>query len=148
MTMMKCVVAILCCVAFACGGKKAPDTTPTHTGDGDHDTTPKHQNQSATMVSTEQMDEINRMFERKGKSVSRCLAIVVDNKELPKNSRGKITLEVTISPSGKVGSVKILKASLESKPLHDCVIERVKEIEFPKLPKDYPTTYTYAFEAM
>ena len=44
--------------------------------------------------------------------------------------------------------VLILKASLDSKPLHDCVVERVKEIQFPQVPASYPTTYTYAFEAM
>jgi hypothetical protein len=150
MTMNKTVLAFLCVGAVACGGKKGGGTTtPTNTeGDGGGGVTQQHTNHDQTMVSTEQMDEVNRMFERRGKAVSRCLAIVVDNKELPKNSRGKITLEVTIQPSGKVGNVKILSATLESKPLNDCVIDRVKEIEFPKLPKDYPTTYTYAFEAM
>jgi TonB family protein len=148
MRMMKHALALICVLAVACGGKKhktapvAPDTGGGGGGVGEPQTS------DHAMVSNETMDEINRLFERRGKAVSRCLAIVVDNKELPKNSRGKVTIEATILPSGKIGSVKVLKASLESKPLNDCVVERVKEIEFPKLPKDYQTTYTYAFEAM
>jgi hypothetical protein len=129
----------------ACGGKKG-STTPEPTGDGDDK--PVMNDNSGEMVSPETMDEIQRMFQRKGNAVSRCLAIAVDNKELPKNSQGKVTLGVTISTAGTVGDVKVIKASLESKSLSDCVVDRVKEIQFPKVPKPYPTTYTYAFEAM
>jgi TonB family protein len=151
MTMKNAALVLMCFGVLACGGKKGK-TTPDEGGGsgvelGGSPDLGGNKN-DPNMVSNEQMDEVNRMFERRGKAVSRCLAIVVDNKELPKNSRGKVTIEVRIQPSGKVGSVKILKATLESKPLNDCVIERVKEIDFPKLPKEYPTTYTYAFEAM
>jgi hypothetical protein len=146
MTMNKLVMVVL--MAAACGGgKKGGDTTPPPTtGEGEGETV-TNVNNSETMVSGETMDEITSLFQRKGNAVSRCLSIVIDNKELPKNSRGKITLEVTISAAGKPEQIKILKASLDSKPLHDCVIERVKEIQFPTLPNTYPTTYTYAFEA-
>ncbi len=136
------LVLVLLMVA-ACGGKKGATTPPP---DEDKKVSAPETDPS-TMVSGETMDEITKMFQRKGNAVSRCLSVVIDNKELPKNSRGKITLEVTISTSGKPTAVKILKASLDSKPLHDCVIERVKEIQFPTVPNTYPTTYTYAFEA-
>jgi hypothetical protein len=134
----------------ACGGKKGQTTPDPDSGGGEvggGEGIPQN-NQEGDVVSAETLDEIQRMFQRKGSAVSRCLAIVVDNKELPKNSRGKITLEVTITPSGSPGDIKILKASLDSKALHDCIVERVKEIQFPAIPKAYPATYTYAFEAM
>jgi len=41
------------------------------------------------MVPPEKMDEINRSLERKRTIMSHCLAVAVDNKELPKNSRGR-----------------------------------------------------------
>jgi len=129
--------------AFACGGKQGP-TTPEPTGDNPTRAEPV---EDTTMVSPDTMDQITRMFERKGPAVSRCLSIAVDNKELPKNSRGKVTLEVVISPAGTVGDVKVIKATLESQSLTDCVVNKVKEIQFPEVPKPYPTTYTYAFEA-
>jgi hypothetical protein len=145
---MKNLALVVLFAAAACGGKKGGGTTPPPTGGGEGEGAGEtNVNNSATMVSAETMDEITSLFQRKGNAVSRCLAIVIDNKELPKNSRGKITLEVTITPAGKPERIKVLKASLDSKPLHDCVIERVKEIQFPTLPNTYPTTYTYAFEA-
>jgi TonB family protein len=135
----------------ACGGKKGQTTPDPDTGGGElgggGEGIPNN-NQEGDVVSAETLDEIQRMFQRKGSAVSRCLAFAVDNKELPKNSRGKVTLEVTITPSGAPGDVKVLKASIESKSLNDCIIERVKEIQFPEIPNAYPATYTYAFEAM
>ena len=44
--------------------------------------------------------------------------------------------------------MKVIKDSLESKKLEDCVIGKVQEIEFPQIPSKYETTYAYAFEAI
>ena len=135
------VMAVL--LAAACGGKQATPTTPDD--DGGSVTPP---DPGDTMFRPETMDEIQRMFERKRNAVSRCLSAAIDAKELPKNSRGRITLNVVISPAGKAGDIKVARASLESKLLTDCVIGKVREIVFPEVPKPYQTSYTYAFEAM
>ena len=142
------VIAVL---IVGCGGKKGSTTPDPDTGGGvepgGDDGMPDN-NQEGDVVSAEMLDAVQRAFQRKGGAVSRCLSLAVDNKELPKSSRGKVTLEVTITPSGAPGEIKVLKATLESKSLTECVVERVKEIQFPEVPKQFPTTYTYAFEAM
>jgi hypothetical protein len=127
----------------ACGGKKHGSTTP----ESDTTETTAPPAGDPAIVTADQMDEIQRMFVRKATAVSRCLSISVDNKELPKNSRGKVTLGVVIAPNGRATDVKIIKASLDAKSLNECVVNKVKEIEFPQIPKRYETTYTYAFEA-
>ena len=133
----------------ACGGGKKGDTTPTDdsagTLGGSHTDAP---DQSGRMVPPEKMDEIEQLLTRKGGLMSRCLAVAVDNKELPKNSHGKITLEITISPAGKADKINVIKATLESKSVEECVIGHVRDIQFPTLPASYPTSHTYAFEAM
>jgi hypothetical protein len=134
------LVAILCA---GCGGKHA-ETTPGGTGNDDEPAG----HQDSAQVPPEKMEEINRNLERKRPVMSRCLAIAVDNKELPKNSAGKVTVELVIAPGGKADNVKIVRATLQSKMLDDCVISHVKEIQFPDLPKPYETSYTYGFEAM
>lgn len=137
----RAVLAALLCAG--CGGKHA-DTTPVgDTSDGE-----PVAHQDSAQVPPEKMDEISRTLERKRSVMSRCLAIAVDNKELPKNSHGKVTVELVISPGGKADSVKIVRATLQSSMLNDCVISHVKEIQFPELPKPYETSYTYGFEAM
>lgn len=146
MMMVRNMVFAVVLVA-ACGGKKG-DTTPKDNGGtlgGPHQDAA---DMSGDMVSPEKMDEIERLLDRKSNIISKCLSKAVDAKELPKNSRGKVTLDIVISPAGKADSVKIIKASLDSQSLHGCIIEHVKEIQFPDLPKPYPTSHTYAFEAM
>ncbi|MBA3460650.1 MAG: AgmX/PglI C-terminal domain-containing protein [Deltaproteobacteria bacterium] len=141
------VVAALLLLCGACGGKKESNEPRMNDGTlgGPHQDAP---DQSGRMVTPEKMEEITRLLNRKGNIISKCLSKAVDNQELPKNSRGKITLDITISPSGKADAVKIIKASLDSPSLHECVVSHVKEIQFPEIPTTYPTSHTYAFEAM
>jgi len=143
---------LIAAVVFAgCGGGKKESTTPVDTSDQDQDQEAADRTQDAAeagMIPPEKMEEITRMLDRKQRIMSRCLADAVDSKELPKNSRGRITLEIVISPSGSPDQVKVIKSSLDSAKLTDCVIGHVKTIMFPELPKAYPTSYTYAFEAM
>jgi hypothetical protein len=136
--MMFCAVLVA-----ACGGKKPPPNEPT-VENNQVAVTPKG---DQAMVPPETMDEVQRLFRRKGDAVSRCLSFAIDNKELPRNSHGKVTLGVTISPGGKAGGIKVLNASIDSKSLNECIVHRVEEIQFPEMKQSYETTYTYAFEA-
>jgi len=156
-------VLLAAAAAAACGGKKK-STLPDESGDSDFAKSGGGGDDDAggggggggggeitgrgVVVPPETMDEIQRRFDRKRAPVSRCLSAAVDAKELPKNSRGKITLNVTVLPGGKAGEIKVVKATLDSPQLTSCVIAKVKEIIFPDVPKPFPTSYTYAFEAM
>jgi len=146
---MKRALFLVAVLGAACGGsKKSEDTTTGGVTIDPNATSGDTTDRSASMIPPEKMDEITRLLDRKRPAVSRCLTMVVDNQELPKGSRGKMTLDITISPNGKASSVKVIKSSLESKSLEDCVIGKVNEIEFPQIPSKYETTYAYAFEAI
>ncbi|HEX3481634.1 MAG TPA: AgmX/PglI C-terminal domain-containing protein [Kofleriaceae bacterium] len=134
---------------LGCGGGQRADTTPPAAGGGEAQAGPAGQGGDAgDAVPPDKIDEINRQLSRKREMMSRCLSAAVDNKELPKNARGKVTVEIVISPSGAADSVKIVRANLESKMLDDCIIGHIKEIAFPQLPRSFETSYSYGFEAM
>jgi len=137
------IVALLVGVLAGCGGSPAATAPvePAAASPGAGAPTGSDQ------VAPETMDQINRSLERKRPIVSHCLAIAVDNKELPRNSRGKVTLEIVIV-GGKAETVKVVRSTLESKSLDDCIIKHVRDIQFPELPKPYETSYSYGFEAM
>ena len=145
-----CLQAALAAVLLAgCGGGQRADTTPPPAGGGEAQAGPAGQGGDAgDAVPPDKLDEINRQLSRKRSVISRCLAIAIDNKELPRNSQGKVTLEIVISPAGSADTVKIVRASLESKMLDDCIIGHIKEIAFPQLPQPFETSYTYGFEAL
>lgn len=144
--------------AAGCGGGKKGSTTPDESGGGGGEAggggegggggDGEARGGDGDVVPPDTMDDIQRRFERKRASVSRCLSAAVDAKELPKSSRGRITLNVTVMPGGKAGEVTVAKSSLESPKLTECVISRIREIVFPEVVKPFPTSYTYAFEAM
>jgi hypothetical protein len=138
-------LAAFAAFALGCGGGQRPDPTPA-AGGGER--AEAQAGPASEIVPPDKIDEINRALSRKRAIMSRCLAIAVDNKELPKNSQGKVTVEIVISPSGTADSVKVVRATLESRMLADCVIGHVKEIAFPQLPRSFETSYTYGFEAM
>ncbi len=141
-------------LALGCGGSPRAATTPSGTPAAGGEGGEAQAGQAGEgegggdVVPPDKIDEINRQLSRKRAVMSRCLAIAVDNKELPRNSQGKVTVEIVIAPSGTAESVKIVRASLESKMLDDCIIGHIKEIAFPQLPKSFETSYTYGFEAM
>ena len=141
-------VLLIASLALGCGGKHS-DTTPAGGGDGQLTARPGGEGgDGGGMVPPEKMDEVNRALQRKQPIMSHCLALAVDAGELPKNSRGKVTLEIVISPAGRADSVKVVRATLKSKSLDECVIGHVQEIKFPELPKPFETSFTYGFEAM
>lgn len=137
---MKAFVIVL--ALAACGGEQHEDTTPAPA------TGPAASGQGGDQVPPDAMDEINRDLDRKRPIMSHCLAIAVDNKELPKNSRGKVTVDITIGLDGHASAIKVVNATLDSKSLTDCVTHHIQEIQFPAIPKPFETSYTYAFEAM
>jgi hypothetical protein len=148
MTMVKQLVLSMVAVAVlaACGGGKKASTMPDE--DTDDESGPITSGDDAsTMVSPEATDEIRRMLDRKQRIISRCLADAVERGDAPANARGKMSLDIVISPAGKAETVRVIKSSFEAQGVQDCVIGHVREIQFPRLPKSYPTSYTYAFEA-
>ncbi|MGE0545487.1 MAG: AgmX/PglI C-terminal domain-containing protein [Kofleriaceae bacterium] len=123
------------------GGTSSSTTTPS-----EDNSQPAAHDGSSEMVSPETQDEIRSRLDRKLGSVCRCLTQAVDNQELPKNSKGKTTMSIEILPGGKAGEVKVIKATIDSASLTQCMINHIREIEFPAVPKPYPTSYTYGCE--
>jgi hypothetical protein len=136
-------LVVIAMLLAACGGKKTPKSMP----DPEPDNNVGNSSSNNTMIPGDKIDEIQRLLDRRRETVSRCLTFAINNKDLPKSTRGRVTLGITVTPSGKPGDVKVLKTSIDSKSLNDCVVGKVKETVFPEIPKAYETTYTYTFEA-
>ncbi len=145
MTMTK--MAVLCAVVLAaCGGKQkqGPDM-PTPDESNEHAETPP--DQSASMVPSEKQDEIFQDLKRKGNTVSRCLSIAMEAGDVPKSTKGHITFEVVVDPSGHAGSVKVIKSEIQNDGIVSCATKKIQEIDFPQIPSKYETSITYMLEA-
>jgi hypothetical protein len=135
---------LLIAVLVACGGHKQADTTP-DTGGGTAEPPPTNTNEN--MVPPEKMDEITQDLKRKNNIVSRCLAIAMENRDVPKGTRGRVTFEIKISTEGHAFDVKVVKSDIQTQSVLDCAKKHVEEIAFPTLPRTYETSYTFSMEA-
>ena len=145
--MMKNALLSLLVVA-ACGGNKKQadqDTTgPSVVGMQD---TGDSTDRSGTMIPPEKMDEVTQDLRRKQMIISQCYARAMEDGQVKRGSHGKVTFEIVISTEGKATSVKVDKTDIQEQGVLDCAKKHVEDIEFPQLPKQYETSYTFAMEA-
>lgn len=146
--MMTKIAVVLVLVAAACGGKNKNNVEESSGGAtiDPNMSTGDPTDRSASMADPVKMDEVNQLLDRKRMIVSRCLSQAVEAGNAPKNARGKITLAISISPSGKATKVDVVKTSIESTEVQGCVKRKVEEIQFPEFPSQFDTSYTYAME--
>jgi len=147
--MKNSLLLLVVLAAAACGSKNKNDAEEGGGGGGTIDpnaTSGDTTDRSGEQVDPVKMDEVNQLLDRKRQIMSRCLSMAVEAGEAPKNARGKITLAIKIGADGKATSVEVIKASIESKQVHGCVIRKVEEISFPQMGKPFETSYTYAME--
>ena len=132
----------------ACGGKQKPaDTGPTGpsvVGMGDSGDPNDH---SGGMIPPEKMDEVTQDLGRKQMIISQCYARAMEQGEVKRGSHGKVTFEIVISPAGRATTIRVDKTDITEQSVIDCAKKHVEDIEFPQLPKQYETSYTYAMEA-
>lgn len=141
-------VLLLAVLGFAgCGSKNKNDANEGGTTIDTQATSGDPTDRSGSMVPPEKMEEVNSALLRKNDTMSRCLSAAVEAGTAPKGTHGKITVELSISPSGQATKVDVIKSSIESKEVQGCVKRHVEEIAFPQLPKQYETSYTYSMEA-
>jgi hypothetical protein len=139
---------LLLAILAACGGHKSSGPTepsgPSVMGVEDKgDPTDR----SGAMIPPEKMDEIQNDLKRKQMIISRCLAEAVEAGEAKKNTHGKVTVELVVSTSGKAENVKVVKSDIQAQSVLDCTKKHVESIEFPQIPKQFETSFTYAMES-
>ncbi|MCX5748361.1 MAG: hypothetical protein NT062_38400, partial [Proteobacteria bacterium] len=128
---MRNLTAALAIMLVTMGCGKKANTTP---DDGEEHQAPigvgsgEQYANDPNQVPAEKIEETNRLLARKQNVVARCLSIAVDNKELPKNTRGKVTLDIVVGRDGTAKTIKVAHTTIESKSLEACVIEQVQKI--------------------
>lgn len=143
---MRIAAVVLIAALAACGGKaKSADTTPTGGGD---DTGEATDDSGGDLVPPERMDEITAILERKRTAAARCLADAVNAGKADKNARGHVAVSFTISAGGRAQGTHVTETSLDNDEVEACVVRKIEEIDFGRLPKALEWSYAFAFESM
>jgi hypothetical protein len=89
--------------------------------------------------------EIQLLLQQRDPSTLRCYQEVLDEKH-DRAFKGTVQVVVTIEPSGKASDAKVTGGTLNNKEVNDCLVEKLKDFEYPQIPSQGSMQYVYKFE--
>lgn len=109
---------------------------------------PQEQSSEQGGIPPDKQAEIQLVLQQRDPSTLKCYSDVLNDKH-DRAFKGSVAVIVTLEPSGdasKASDVKIVNSTLNNKEVHDCLIEKIKEFEFPKLDHGGSMQYVYHFQ--
>jgi hypothetical protein len=89
--------------------------------------------------------EIQLLLQQRNPSTLKCYSDVLTEKH-DRAFKGHVAVLLTLDTSGHATDVSIVNSSLNNKEVHDCLIAKLKEFEFPQLEHGGSMQYVYHFE--
>jgi hypothetical protein len=92
--------------------------------------------------------EIQLLLQQRNPSTLKCYSDVLNEKH-DRAFKGTVVVLLTLEPSGansKASDVKIIGGSMTDKEVTSCVIEKLKDFEYPELTASGTMQYVYKFE--
>ena len=96
-------------------------------------------------VSPEKYADVATFFDKKRPIVVVCYNNAVTNRKLAEGSQGRVTLGMTVTPTGAPQGVHVVDSTLKSKDAEDCLVQMVSKWEVPPPGGDMEFTFSYEF---
>lgn len=92
--------------------------------------------------------EIQLLLQQRNPSTLKCYSDVLNEKH-DRAFKGTVIVVLTLEPSGansKASEVKVIGGTMTDKEVTSCVIEKLKDFEYPELSASGSMQYVYRFE--
>jgi hypothetical protein len=89
--------------------------------------------------------DIYLVLQQRDASARRCYQDVLNEKKT-REFKGTVKILLSLNTNGTASAVRIMGGSLNNKDVEGCLIQTVKEFEFPKLDRGGDIQYDYKFE--
>ena len=89
--------------------------------------------------------DIYLVLQQRDASARRCYQDVLNEKKT-REFKGTVKILLSLNTNGTASAVRIMGGSLNNKDVETCLIQTVKEFEFPKLDRGGDIQYDYKFE--
>jgi hypothetical protein len=100
-------------------------------------------------ISPEKESEIQLLLQQRNPSTLRCYQEVLDEKH-DRAFKGSVIVVLTLDPAGdkmsKASNVKVIGGTLNNQEVQGCLVEKLKEFEYPEIAHSGSMQYTYNFE--
>lgn len=89
--------------------------------------------------------DVQLVLQQRDASARRCYQDVLNEKH-SRDFKGTVKIMLSLSTNGTARAVKIVGGSLDNKDVESCLVQTIKEFEFPKLDRSGDVQYEYKFE--
>ena len=89
--------------------------------------------------------EIQLILQQRDTSTLKCYQDVLNEKH-DRAFKGSMFVVLTIEPSGRASDVRVVGGSLNNAEVGQCIVEKIKEFEFPPVPNTGSMQYEYRFQ--
>ena len=89
--------------------------------------------------------EIQLLLQQRDQLTTRCYSDVLNDKH-DRAFKGNVIVILTLQPDGHASDVKIIGGSMTDKEVTSCLVDKLKEFEYPQLPSAGSMQYVYRFE--
>jgi hypothetical protein len=88
--------------------------------------------------------EISLLLQQRDPSVRKCYQDVLNEKN-DRAFQGTVKLVITLQPSGQASDVRIIGGTLNNDEVSSCLVETIKNFEFPELAQAGDVEYDFSF---
>jgi hypothetical protein len=89
--------------------------------------------------------DIYLVLNQRDASARKCYQDVLNEKKT-REFKGSVKILLSLTTSGVARDVRIMGGTLNNKDVENCLVETVKQFEFPKLDRGGDLQYEYTFE--
>ena len=135
-------LALFAVVAAGCAENAASGSGPRNIVKNDE------KSADASGIPPDKEAEIQLLLQQRNPSTLKCYSDVLNEKH-DRAFKGTVVVLLTLEPSGansKASDVKIIGGSMTDKEVTGCVIEKLKDFEYPELTQSGTMQYVYKFE--
>jgi hypothetical protein len=89
--------------------------------------------------------EIQLILQQRDTSTLKCYQEVLNEKH-DRAFKGSVFVVLTVEPSGRVADARVVGGTLNNAEVGACLVEKIKEFEFPPVPNRGSMQYEYRFQ--
>jgi hypothetical protein len=96
-------------------------------------------------IPPDKQSDVYLVLNQRDASARRCYQEVLNEKKT-REFKGTVKILLSLNTNGTARAVKITGGTLNNKDVENCLVQTVKEFEFPKLDRSGDIQYEYTFE--
>jgi len=89
--------------------------------------------------------DVQLVLQQRDASARRCYQDVLNEKH-SRDFKGTVTILLSLNTNGTARGAKIMASTLNNKDVESCLVQTLKDFEYPKLDRGGDIQYVYKFE--